>query len=169
MRTSIQKKPIWSTEQTRSVEAAITVLNKWKKFAWECGLRQIPWQTVKTNIRQIKQKGHWLEVAMAYLFGYMNLPMRLSFTREDDLAGSDLVFRKTGNPDPLRIQLKWNNHSGNDSKYARNGIVVVHVDDGMKPADVVKQFQMWRLLGEDWYKRITTNHLLMVRFVLNHI
>lgn len=169
MRTSVQEKPVWSTEQTRSIEAAIAVLNKHKQFAWECGWRQISWQTVKANIRQVKQKGHWLEIAMAYLFGFMNLPMRLSFTREDDLVGADLVFKKTGADQKLMIQLKWNNHLTDDSKYTNKGIVVVHIDDGMKPADVVNQFQLWRLLGADWYKRITTNHLLMVRFVLNNL
>ena len=163
-------KPVWSTEQTRSIEAAIAVLNKHKQFAWECGWRQVPWQVVRNQIgRQVKQKGHWLEIAMAYLFGYMNLPMRLSFTREDDMAGADLVFRKTGNPEPLRIQLKWNNHSCDDSKYTRKGIVIVHVDDGMKPADVINQLKLWRLLGADWYKRITVKHLLMVRHILNNL
>lgn len=170
METRIKEKPVWSTEQTKLIEESIQILNKVKRFAWECGINHIHWQIVKAKIsRQVKQKGHMLEAAMAYLFGFMNLPIRLSFNKEADMAGADLVFKKTGIDQKLLIQLKWNNHSGDDSKYNKNGITVVHVDSGMKPADVIKQFKLWQLLGADWYKRITTNHLMMVRFVLNSI
>ena len=170
MKTRIKEKPVWSTEQAKIIEESVQILNRVKKFAWECGINHIHWQTVKIKIsRQINKKGHMLEAAMAYLFGYMNLPIRLSFDKAADLAGADLVFKKTGVSKSLLIQLKWNNHTTNDSKYAKNGITVVHVDNGMKPADVVKQFQLWRLLGENWYERITVKHLLMVRFVLNNL
>lgn len=170
METRIKTKPVWSTEQTRLIEESIQSLNKVKRFAWECGINHIHWQIVKAKIgRQISKKGYMLEAAIAYLFGYMNLPIRLSFNKEADLAGADLVFKKTGINHQLLIQLKWNNHTADDSKYAKNGITVVHVDNGMKPADVIKQFQLWQLLGADWYKRITTNHLMMVRFVLSNI
>lgn len=168
MRTSVKQKPVWSTEQTKVIKESIKALNQQKLFAWECGWKQIPWQTVKAKVNQVR-KGHLLEIAMAYLFGHINLPVRLSFSQKDDMNGADLVFKKTGVDHTLRIQLKWNNHLADDSKYARNGITVVHVDDGMKPADVLKQFKLQRLLGVDWHKRITVQHLLMVRHVLNNL
>ena len=156
MKTHIETKPIWSTEKTKIIEESIWVLNKIKEFAWKCGLQHVSWQTVKTKIsNRIKKKGHWLEIAMAFLFGYMNLPIRLSFSRKDDLEGADLVFKKTGISKALKIQLKWNNHL--DHKYS-DDIVVVHVDTGMKAADIVNQFQLWKLLGTDWHKRITRDH-----------
>lgn len=168
MRTSIKQKPVWSTEQTEVIKESVKILNQQKRFAWECGWKQIPWQTVKAKVNQIK-KGHLLEIAMAYLFGYLNLPIRLSFSQEDDMDGADLVFKKTGIDHKLKIQLKWNNHLTDDNKYTNRDIVVVHVDDSMKPADVLKQFKLQRLLGIYWYKRITVKHLLMVRFVLSNI
>lgn len=167
MKTTIKERPIWSTEQTKIIEQSIEMLNKAKRFAWECGINHIQWQTVLAKLKQqIKRKGHLLEAAMAFLFGYMNLPMRLSFTKEDDMGGADLVFRKTGVKNPLRIQLKWNNH--NVKKYSAD-IIVVHVDNGMKPADIINQFQLTRILGTGWSKRITRDHLLMVHRVVDSI
>lgn len=168
MRTSIQEKPLWSTERSKEIREFTLALNKKKQFAWECGWKQIPWQTVKKRLHTYA-KGSLLEIAMAYLFGFINLPVRLSFSQEDDLAGADLVFKKTGVDHKLMIQLKWNNHEADDSKYAKKEITVVHVDDGMKPADILKQFKLQRLLGVDWHKRITVQHLLMVRHVLNNL
>ena len=153
------------------VGTSIWILEKAKKFAWNCGLQHVSWQTVRFSLRgyQIREKGRWLEIAMVYLFGWMNLPMRISFTQEEDKAGADLVFRKTGINDPLRIQLKWNNYKNNDAKYEAKGIIVVHVDTSMEVDDVLVQFHFERLLGDDWSKYFTEEYKKLISSVLNNL
>lgn len=153
-----------------AIGTSIWLLEKSKKFAWDCGLQHIPWQNVKSNLKsyQIREKGRWLEVAMAYLFGFMNLPMRISFAQEDDKAGADLVFKKTGINEPLRIQLKRNNYKNNDAKYEAKGIVVVHVDYNMDVNSILKQFHFERLLGEKWDDYFA-NHKNLISKILKSI
>ncbi len=143
----------------------------WKKIAWNCGWQHIPWDKVLDSAKKggIRQKGLLLELGMCYALAYINLPMCLSFSEREDLAGADIVLTKPQENKVLRIQLKWNNHARPDRYYTDKGIVVIHIDDGMKPADVINQFQLTRLLDHGWSKKITINHLKMVKNVIDSL
>lgn len=144
----------------------------WKKVAWNNGAMHTPWNMVLEAAQKkggIYKKGLLLELAMCYILAYINLPMCLYFTEKEDLAGADIVLAKPQENKVLRIQLKWNNYARSDQYYTNKDIVVVHVDDDTKPADIINQFQLTRLLGHGWSKRITINHLKMVRDVINSL
>ena len=63
MKTSIQKKPVWSTEQIRSIEVAIAVLNKHKSFAEE----------IRELIAREKEKGVHLELSREEIDAMMDV------------------------------------------------------------------------------------------------
>lgn len=167
MKTRIKERPVWSTENTKEINDSVLLLNEQKRIAMECGWKHIPWIKVKEYIgRKIKKSGQMLEVAMCYLLAYINLPMRISFSQKDDLNGADIVLKKTGIATSLKIQLKWN--CPVNKKYAAD-ITVVNIHTGMLAADILKALHLEKLLGSDWYKRITREHLLMVHRVVNSI
>ena len=167
MKTRIKERPVWSTEKTEEINRSVLQLNQQKQFAWQCGWKHIPWIKVQAAVgRTIKKSGQMLEVAMCYLLAYINLPMRISFSQKDDLEGADIVLKKTGIETPLKIQLKWN--CPVVKKYAAD-ITVVCIHTSMLAADVLKALHLERLLGSNWYKRITREHLLMVHRVINSI
>jgi len=146
-------------------------LNRWKKIAWNYGWQQVPWDKVMTAAKKggIRQKGLLLELGICYILAYINLPMYLYFSEKEDFAGADIVLAKPQENKVLRIQLKWNNHSRADRYYTDKNIVVVHVDDDTKPADIINQFQLTRLLGHGWSKKITINHLKMIKNVIDSL